>query len=175
MESWKWKVGVFPSFLVLRPKHGLNCLGDQASCTDTGSKAHDYFSQVWRKRLLLWYSISGDKCFQKKSTGYSEVQILYTIKLRLCLALEYFSPDHDTSLRSCFPAPSSFPTLYDKDSDAPMKILHLPQSPRSYFLLMWKRKGPFQKNKEHIVTSLLYLDTQDFLLLLFFSPPSHMG
>lgn len=72
--------------------------------------------------------MSDDECLKKKSTDYSgEVPIPYTIKLSFCLGLDCFSPDPDASPRSCFPA-HLFLTPGDKESEPPMKILHLSES-----------------------------------------------
>lgn len=136
--------------------------------------------------------MSDDECLKKKCTDYSgEVPIPYTIKLSFCLGLDCFSPDPDASPRSCFPA-HLFLTPGDKESEPPMKILHLSESRVFHinpFLLLSRKTHThtktktkhgktraFQKNKEQSHVLFPHLNPQDFsLLVLLCSPLSHMG
>lgn len=145
-----WKsAGVFPSFLAPGPICSLNFLSDQPSILYRHRIYHlwSLLLSLKEKIILLWYSMSSDKCLQKKSTGYTaEVLIPYTIKLSFCLVWDYCSLAPDTSLRSCSPASSSSLTHCNKKADAPLKILHLYQS---FCFFMWNHFCLLGECKEH--------------------------
>lgn len=69
-----WKsAGLFPSFLAPGPICSLNCLSDQPSILYRHRIYHlwSLLLSLKEKRILLWYSMSSDKCLQNKSTGYT--------------------------------------------------------------------------------------------------------
>lgn len=157
-----WKsVGVFQSLLALRPICSLKWLSDQPSIPYQHRLHHLWslllsLKEEYHGRVIF---MSSDKCFQKKSIGYSaEVPTPYTINLSFYLVWDYCSLS-----RSCSPASSSFLTRWNEEADTPLKILHLYQSfsffMRNLFYLLGKCKEAFQKDTEHTVMFLCLILT----------------